>query len=428
MNGGRRLKRIWHFTKAVTSGVLLVLMPVRDLMAGDILRRGASSTTTTSTSQGQNSTVAATTSVPNTEDRLARNTLALQSVQAMQAAAHALAVQGANNLGADPNHPGSTLPDVPNGTLTGGLVVDPRVPTDPSLWSGAGLPQQSVQGNQTVVTVAQTSPEAILNWSTFNIGKQTTLDFDQSLGGSAQSSWIAFNKVNDPSGIPSQILGSIQAPGQVYVINANGIIFGGSAQINVNTLVAASLPINDNLVSRGLLNNPDTQFLFSSLPQAAGQNGTPAFTPPTIYTPDGEPGDVVVQAGAQITTPTTADHVGGRVFLIGANVDNQGQISTPDGQTILAAGLQVGLAATGINDEGQSVSGTTDATLYLLAVQRIFKQQFRRHASAVLRYSNFVCREAVQFRWAFIDDVDLRSSLHSFFDTQVEDGLVFVWI
>jgi len=282
----------------------------------------------------------------------------------MQAAARALATQGANNLGADPNHPGSTLPNVPDGTLTGGLVVDPRVSANPSLWSGASLPQQSVLGGQTEVTIVQNSAQAILNWSSFNVGKHTTLDFDQSLDGIAQTSWVAFNKVNDPSGIPSQILGSIQAPGQVYVINANGIIFGGSSQINVNTLVASSLPINDNLVSRGLLNNPDTQFLFSSLALSAGANGTPAFTPGTIYTPSGEPGDVVVQPGAEITTPTTADHVGGRVFLIGANVDNQGEISTPDGQTILAAGLQVGLASTGISDAGQSTSDATLRGLY----------------------------------------------------------------
>jgi filamentous hemagglutinin family protein len=352
MNGARQLRRIWHVTKGVTTGILLVVMPVRDLLAGDILRRGGSSSSSSSsaTSLGAGSSTGSATGVPSGQDQLARNTLALQSVQAMQAAARALAIQGANNLGADPNHPGNTLPDVPNGTLTGGLVVDSRVSTDPSLWSGASQPQQTVNGNQTLVTVVQNSSEAILNWSSFNIGKQTTLDFDQSAGGSAQSSWIAFNKVNDPSGVPSQILGSIQAPGQVYVINANGIIFGGSAQINVNTLVAASLPINDNLVSRGLLNNPDSQFLFSSLPQAAGQNGTPAFTPSTIYTPNGQPGNVEVQAGAQITTRTTADHVGGRVFLIGANVDNQGEISTPDGQTILAAGLQVGLVAHDTSD------------------------------------------------------------------------------
>ena len=105
------------------------------------------------------------------------------------------------------------------------------------------------------------------------------------------------------------------------------------------------MPINDNLISRGLLNNPDNQFLFSALPIPAGQNGTPAFTPPAPLTPDGRLGDVIVEKGAQINAPTSSDHVGGRVALIGANATNDGTISTPDGQTIIASGLQVGFAA-----------------------------------------------------------------------------------
>ena len=93
-----------------------------------------------------------------------------------------------------------------------------------------------------------------------------------------------------------------------------------------------------------MLNNPDHQFLFSALALPAGQNGTPAFDPPAPLTPDGRTGDVIVQRGAQISAPTSADHVGGRVMLIGANATNDGTISTPDGQTIIAGGLQVGLA------------------------------------------------------------------------------------
>ena len=55
-----------------------------------------------------------------------------------------------------------------------------------------------------------------------------SLTFDQTGGGANANQWIAFNKVNDPSGVPSQILGSLDAIGQIYIINANGIIFGGS--------------------------------------------------------------------------------------------------------------------------------------------------------------------------------------------------------
>lgn len=62
-----------------------------------------------------------------------------------------------------------------------------------------------------------------------------------------------------------------------------------------------------------------------------------------------------VEAGAEITAATTADKVGGRVVLAGANVINEGAISTPDGQTVMAAGLQVGF--TGHSSSDPSLRG-----------------------------------------------------------------------
>ena len=285
---------------------------------------------------------------------LARTVQALQSAQAMQQAARAAAQAGSPSLGRNPNKPGTLLPQVPNGLGVGGLLVAPGVPKnlsapgtgeDASLWVGANLPRSLTAGGQTKVTIQQTKQQAILNWKNFNVGRETTLKFDQSAGGKNQAQWTAFNKISDPSGAPSQILGKLEAQGQVYVINPNGILFGGSSQINLRGLVASSLPINKNLVQAGLLNNPDSQFLFSALALPAGANGTKEFIPEPALTPSGKYGDVVVQAGAQISSPTTEDNVGGRVALIGANVTNAGSIATPGGQTILAAGLQVGLAA-----------------------------------------------------------------------------------
>jgi large exoprotein involved in heme utilization and adhesion len=61
--------------------------------------------------------------------------------------------------------------------------------------------------------------------------------------------------------VPSEILGQIRADGQVYLINRNGIIFGGSSQVNVGTLVASALPINDALLNAGVLfSNPNSSF------------------------------------------------------------------------------------------------------------------------------------------------------------------------
>ena len=311
----------------------------------DILRGGSGGNSVPSAqgiATGASSGAVANQARANATDAMARTTRALQSVQAMQMAARAGAIAGPNNLGFNPNKPTVQLPNVTNGLSAGGLEIAMGATAGSNLWKGANLPTQTVTGAQTTVNVKQTSQQAVLNWNKFNIGKQTTLNFDQSAGGANAGQWIAFNKITDPSGVPSQILGSITAQGQVYVINQNGIIFGGSSQVNTHALVASSLPINDNLISRGLLNNPDSQFFFTSLPQAAGTNGTAAFTPPAA--PNGKSGDVTVQAGAVLASPTSPDHTGGRVALIGPNVTNAGTISTPDGQAILAAGQQVGFA------------------------------------------------------------------------------------
>ncbi|MBS0631602.1 MAG: filamentous hemagglutinin family protein [Verrucomicrobia bacterium] len=327
------------------AALFLLASPSAD--SADLLRSGAGISATTPAPGTTAANPSATTPTGlTTQDRLARTAQALQAVKAMQAAAQALAASGAANLGPDPNHAGRTLPNVPNGLGVGALQVAPG-----STWLGAAAPTQSTSGAATTVTVTQSAPQALLTWQSFNVGKETTLVFDQTAGGADAGQWIAFNKVVDPTAVPSQILGSIKADGQVYVINPNGIIFGGASQVNAHALVASSLPLNDNLVTRGLLNNPDEQFLFSSLPLVSGSNGpTPAFTPDALPAGLTQPGDVTVQAGAQLTAPTSDAHVGGRIALIGPNVTNAGTISTPDGQTVLAAGLQVGFAAHSTDD------------------------------------------------------------------------------
>ena len=75
-----------------------------------------------------------------------------------------------------------------------------------------------------------------------------------------------------------------------------------------------------------------------------GSDGTPDFTP------EGPPasgtyGDVTVQRGAVLRSPGGDSGNGGRIMLVGSNVINAGTISTESGQTILAAGSQVGIAA-----------------------------------------------------------------------------------
>ena len=330
-------------TSRIALAAALVLFGSTAAYAGDILRGGATlGGRSCGAQQAGTINAAAETAKQNAKDTLARTTQAINSVKAMQDAARAAA-----STKSAVSFSGKMLPTVPSGLAVGGLQVAPGVPAnlaspqvgeDAKLWVGAGLPSQTETNGRAIVTIRQNKPQAVLNWKTFNVSKDTTVRFDQSAGADNKTQWTAFNKINDPSGNPTQILGRIEALGQVYLINQNGILFGGTSQINLHGLFASSLPINDNLIARGLLNNPDVQFLFSAIPSEGSS------TPPP-NTPGGKFGDVVVQAGAVLNSPTTPEHVGGRIALIGANVNNEGTISTPDGQTILAAGLQVGISA-----------------------------------------------------------------------------------
>ncbi|WP_421020516.1 filamentous hemagglutinin N-terminal domain-containing protein, partial [Klebsiella pneumoniae] len=131
---------------------------------------------------------------------LGKTASAIAAQQAAQAAARQAALAG-----------GGALPD---GLAEGGLKVDRNPATQG--WINADAPTQQTANGQTTVGIRQTGDKAILNWETFNVGKNTTVDFKQ------QKDWAVLNRVNDPQARPSQIQGQIKADGTVMVVNRNG--------------------------------------------------------------------------------------------------------------------------------------------------------------------------------------------------------------
>ncbi|PYC15026.1 hemagglutinin [Pseudomonas mosselii] len=199
---------------------------------------------------------------------------------------------------------------VPNGLGEGGLKVDENPLTQG--WLNAKAPQQSQAGGKTQVRIEQTADKAILNWETFNVGRDTTVRFEQ------QADWAVLNRVNDPAARPSQIHGQIEAPGTVMLINRNGVVFNGTSQVNVRNLVAAAAQVSDEqFTQRGL-------YFDSSASQATFTNAA---------------GKVLVERGAQIRTqePSSSTSGGGYVLLLGSEVGNDGQIIAGKGQATLAA-------------------------------------------------------------------------------------------
>jgi filamentous hemagglutinin family protein len=324
-----------HALLAGTSALALILASPYGATARPLGGAPSVSTASNAAASAVASAQQATAATEQAMSSLSRAAQAVQAMQAAQAAARNLALAGSKRLT-------GTL-DVPDGLSTsgaGGLVPDsglsvPGVANPVTTWSNANTPTQATSGGQTVVTVEQTAQKAILNWSSFNIGGATELYINQSAGNSTTgNSWIAVNRVTDPSGVPSQILGQIKAEGSVYLIDHNGVIFGGSSQINVHTLVATSL----DLFSTDLATS-NADFMNYGIGDAAWitsseiSNGT---IPMLLTTADAAAGAVTVEAGAQITVGDL-----GLALLAAPQVSNAGAISAPDGQIALIAGVGV---------------------------------------------------------------------------------------
>lgn len=304
----------WRLIPAVAGMLALVsLLGVRSAKAGQSLSQMAKAQAQNSSSAATSAQATAAAQAARSQAVLAQSAKNLAAMQQAQMAAKSLSISTTSNV----------LNGLANATLAGqisGLVPDNGINVATtsgavttysisSTWSGVSSLSQTVNASgsttSTTVTVTQNQADALLNWQSFNIGKSTTLYFDQSAGGADVGTWIAFNKVGNSTS-PSLILGNIQAAGQVYIINQNGIIFGGSSQVNTHALVASALPINDNLVANGLANNADLEFLFSSLQSTKGTTSSPLFispsATPSLVISTVTAGNVIVQPGAVLNS------------------------------------------------------------------------------------------------------------------------------
>jgi filamentous hemagglutinin family protein len=93
----------------------------------------------------------------------------------------------------------------------------------------AGTGTVSQTGNTT--TIRQTSADLFLNWQSFNVTANEVVNFIQPSATSIAVNFILGNT-------SSQIFGHLDANGQVWLINPNGILFGLGAQVNVGGLDA----------------------------------------------------------------------------------------------------------------------------------------------------------------------------------------------
>lgn len=96
----------------------------------------------------------------------------------------------------------------------------------------------NIAQNGAVTTINQSSQKASINWTNFSIGASETVNFNQ-----PNVSAIALNRVvgNEKSIVD----GALNANGQVWILNSNGVLFNCTAKINTSGLLATTKSLSD---------------------------------------------------------------------------------------------------------------------------------------------------------------------------------------
>ncbi len=209
------------------------------------------------------------------------------------------------------------------------------------------------------LNVTQGSDRAIVNWQHFDVGRDATVRFAQPSASSA-----ILNRVVGTDA--SRVFGRVEANGQVFLVNPQGIYFGPTSSVDVGSFVASTLSIGDADFLAGRLNfrrdgTPGVIFNEGTIRSALG--GYVALLAPEVRNAGlimAEAGTVVLAAGEAVSF--NFDPAAGVTGLlvdparVQALVDNRRIVRAPGGQVIVSAQAHNELAAGVIRNTGEIVA------------------------------------------------------------------------
>jgi filamentous hemagglutinin family protein len=211
-----------------------------------------------------------------------------------------------------------------------------ELPTGGQVVAGAASITQDAPA---VLNVDQSSQRAVIDWNTFNVGRDAQVNFNQPGRDSA-----TLNRVLDSN--PSQIFGQITATGQVFLTNPNGVYFGKSASVDVGSLAATTHSIDNADFMAGDLTFHRAGATGSVVNEGdlrAALGGYIALLAPEVRNAGvvvARMGTVAMAAGETITLDLVGDHltsISVAPSAIEALVENRGAVLAPGGHIILSA-------------------------------------------------------------------------------------------
>ncbi|CAN7228693.1 two-partner secretion domain-containing protein [Polaromonas sp. LjRoot131] len=214
----------------------------------------------------------------------------------------------------------------------------------------AGSGSVSTLGNTT--TINQASQRLAIDWTSLSTAANEALRFNQ-----PNASAIALNRITGSS--PSELLGSLTANGQVFILNPNGVLFGAGSQVNVGGLVASTLSMSNADFMAG--NNVFTGSGGSVVNQGtlnAGQGGYLALLAPEVRNEGvmtASLGTALLAAGNKITLNLDNGSLLGYSIdqgAINALAENKQLIKADGGQVLLGAKALDSLTTGTVNNTG----------------------------------------------------------------------------
>ena len=261
---------------------------------------------------------------------------------------------------------------------TSGLVGSTLLASTAAMAGGGPTGGKVVVGSATITNasptqtvVNQSSKKALINWNSFSIPGGSSVKFNQ-----PNNKSLAVNRVTGPNA--SIIEGQLLANGSVWLINANGVLFGKGSQINVGALLATTSDLSDDDFKSGKYNfkpaaNPNAAVVNKGT-ITAGANGSVVLSAPRVSNEgliQANLGTVVLGGASAFTVDMTGDNL--LRYQITAPVANapkdaNGSVASAlvsNSGTILAAGGQVMMtarAARNVEDNVINNTGMVEAT------------------------------------------------------------------
>ncbi|MCJ2081730.1 beta strand repeat-containing protein [Methylobacterium sp. J-090] len=192
--------------------------------------------------------------------------------------------------------------------LAGTALTTPLAVAAGELPTGASIVHGSVgiaMPGANAMAIQQSSQTAIVNWQTFSIGQGARVDVAQPNASAALLSRVT-------GSTPSTIAGQLNANGQIYLVNPNGIVITPSGVVRAGGFVGSTLGISDEDFKAGR--------------RAFKGNG----------------------ASATVSNQGSIDIAqGGYAALLGGRVENAGVVSVPLGRVGFGAGERATLDLSG---------------------------------------------------------------------------------